>query len=468
MERIAARQSTRLLKALQPRRTRPHGFTITQPRSFSTTLSREADFTHAIIGGGAVGLAIARHLTQHHPNTSTLLLERHGMVGSETSSRNSEVIHAGLYYGHGTLKTDLCLSGKRQLYDLCAKHGIPHRNTKKWIIAQDEAQMSELEKVHKFAGEVGYENVPTRWLSRREIEEREPDVCARAGVLESESTGIVDSHNYMQFLEADFLDRGGMEVLHTSVRRVEKLSTGGYRIFTRTQDPLMASSFGGATPEENESEDSIDVDVLINSAGLDAINLSNSILPAHRHIKPHFAKGTYFSYASSHPKPKTLLYPAPVPGHGGLGTHLTLDMSGRIRFGPDVEWIEDPSAPDALVPSSSRLEEAIEFIATYLPSVDKSAIDLDYCGIRPKLGKTSGTAGPTFADFYIKEEKDEGFPGFINLLGIESPGLTSSLAIAEYVDSILYGSGAVQGRNEDVDEAKRRGREGQHNHEFNH
>jgi len=464
MERTASKQSTWLLhRAI-------HGARLLHPRPkqrhFSSTPQQNTDFTHAVIGGGAVGLAIARHLTHHKPNTSTLLIERHGMVGSETSSRNSEVIHAGLYYGHGTLKTDLCLRGKRMLYELCARHGIPHRNTKKWIIAQDAQQMRELEKVHAFAGEVGHDRIPTRFLSQREIREREPDVRADAGVLESESTGIIDSHNYMQFLEAAFLDAGGTEALHTSVTRVEKLATGGYRLFTRTADPLSSSSFGTTAPPE-ESEDSVDVDVLINSAGLAAIPLSNAILPAHRHITPHYAKGTYFSYAASHPKPSTLLYPAPVPGHGGLGTHLTLDMAGRIRFGPDVEWIADPTTPDALAPSPARLAEAVQFIRTYLPRVDASAINLDYCGIRPKLGRTSGTAGPTFADFYIKEEGAEGFDAFVNLLGIESPGLTSSLAIAEYVvESLLYGSG--EGRNEDVQEAMRRGREGQRNHEFHH
>lgn len=465
MERAVAKQSTRLFRAL-----RSSHLLHPKPKHFSTTPHQNTDFTHAIIGGGAVGLAIARHLTYHHPSTTTLLIERHGMVGSETSSRNSEVIHAGLYYGHGTLKTDLCLSGKRMLYDLCAKHDIPHRNTKKWIIAQDEQQMRELEKVHAFAEEVGYDRIPIRFLSKREIQEREPDVRAEAGVLESESTGIIDSHTFMQFLEAAFLDSGGTEALHTSVTRIVKLPAGGYRIFTRSADPLSTSSFGAAAAPE--SEDSIDVDILINSAGLASIPLSNSLLPPHRHIKPHYAKGTYFSYASPHPKPHTLLYPAPVPGHGGLGTHLTLDMSGRIRFGPDVEWIDDPNAPTALSPSPARLHEAIAFIATYLPHIDKAAIALDYCGIRPKLGKTSGTAGPTFADFYIREESDEGFDGFVNLLGIESPGLTSSLAIAEYVGGLLYGSQSQsakgKGRNEDVEEAKRRGREGQWDHEFHH
>lgn len=142
-----------------------------------------------------------------------------------------------------------------------------------------------------------------------------------------------------------------------------------------------------------------------------------------------------FSYSSSHPKPKTLLYPAPVPGHGGLGTHLTIDMAGQVRFGPDVEWVDDPTD---LTPNPSRLAEAFEMIQTYLPGIDKDAIGLDYCGIRPKLGKFSNTAGSNFADFYIKDEK--GFPGFVNLLGIESPGLTSSLAIGELVEDMLYGT----------------------------
>lgn len=423
-----------------------------QKHPFSTSTKAEAEFTHCVVGGGAIGLAIARQLTLSRADTSTVLIERHGAVGTETSSRNSEVIHAGLYYGHGTLKTDLCLAGKLKIYNLCRERRIPHRNTRKWIIAQDEQQMGELQKVHDFAKSIG---VPTKFLSRGEIKQREPDVRAEAGVLESESTGIVDSHSFMQFLEGDFVENGGTQVLHTSVTRVERLSNGTYRIYMKSADSVG-------------EEDSIDVETFINCAGLAAIALSNSILPANRYIKPHFAKGTYFSYASSYPKPKTLLYPAPVPGLGGLGTHLTIDMTGRVRFGPDVEWINSPDAPDALKPNPDRLQEALDMIATYLPSIDKSAVDLDYCGIRPKLGRTSGTAGKTFADFYIKEEKDDGFPGFVNLLGIESPGLTSSLAIADYVESILYGSQTGQGRNQDIDEAKTRAREGQTNFDFHH
>jgi len=318
---------TLLSSSLRP--SRLHHTPVFTTRTLSTTPSRQTDFTHAVIGGGAVGLAIARHLTLSHPNTSTLLIERHGMIGSETSSRNSEVIHAGLYYGHGTLKTDLCLAGKEALYALCQKHGIPHRNTKKWIIAQDAQQMGELEKVHKFAGEVGHDRIPTRFLSRRETEEREPDVRAEAGVLESESTGIVDSHAFMQFLEGDFLDHGGTEVLHTNVTKIEKTASGSYKIYTKPNDPSQTSSSSTASSEPEEDQDPIEVETVINSAGLAAIPLSNALLPPHRRITPHYAKGTYFSYSSPYPKPRTLLYPAPVPGHGGLGTHLTIDMSGR-------------------------------------------------------------------------------------------------------------------------------------------
>lgn len=302
------------------------------------------------------------------------------------------------------------------MYDLCAQQGIPHRNTKKWIVAQDEQQMSEIEKVHNFARSI---NVPTRFLPRDEIKEREPDVRAEAGVLESGSTGIVDSHAFMAYLEGDFQERGGETAFNTAVARIEAVGNGarGYRIYTE------------------DSEEPIEVETLINSAGLFAMAINNMILPQERHKKPFYAKGSYFSYSASHPKPNTLLYPAPVPGHGGLGTHLTLDMAGRVRFGPDVEWVDDPTD---LSVNDSKLEEAIAMIQDYLPGIDRGAINLDYCGIRPKLGKTSGTAGPNFADFYVKQE--EGFPGFINLLGIESPGLTSSLAIGEMVDTMLYGS----------------------------
>ncbi|KAL5046281.1 hypothetical protein BDW71DRAFT_197731 [Aspergillus fruticulosus] len=391
-------------------------------RQFSTTSASAADVTHAIIGGGVVGLAVARQLASR-PNTSTILLERHDAPGTETSSRNSEVIHAGLYYGKDTQKTSLCIRGKQLLYSLCTKQGIPHRNTKKWIVAQNEEQWDVTLKVHELAKQLG---VPTRLLSQAEAREREPEVRGRAGILESTSTGIVDSHALMTYLQGDFEDKGGDCAFLTEVTAIEALHAGrgGYRITAR-------SGLG----KESETT-SIVAETVINSAGNYACNINNMLLPRERHRTPYYAKGTYFSYSASFPTraPSVLVYPATLPGTGGLGTHLTLDMGGQIRFGPDVEWVDDPTD---LKPSPARMEFAIPEIQAYLPNVDPAALMLSYCGIRPKLSKGgSVNTGKGFQDFVIQEE--EGFPGFVNLLGIESPGLTSSLAIGEVVEGILY------------------------------
>ena len=303
------------------------------------------------------------------------------------------------------------------MYALCASESIPHRNTKKWIVAQTPEQWEELVKVHKFASSI---SVPTRFVPLSEAQAREPDVRATVGVLESLSTGIVDSHALMSWLEGKFQSLGGECAFHTSVQGVEALpESGGYRITTSSPD--------GTT-------DSITTETLINSGGLAAVPISNMLLPPSRHLKPYYAKGSYFSYSSSFPKPSTLVYPAPSPGHGGLGTHLTLDMAGRVRFGPDVEWVD---SPDDLSPNPSRLNEALDEIETYLPGIERDKVGLDYCGIRPKLGKLGAVAsGKGFQDFVIREE--EGFDGFVNLLGIESPGLTSCLAIGEMVEGMLY------------------------------
>jgi 2-hydroxyglutarate dehydrogenase len=280
--------------------------------------------------------------------------------------------------------------------------------------------MNELQKVYDFSKTIG---VPTHFISPEEAKRREPDVRAEAGVLESPTTGIVDSHSYMQYLQGSFEDLGGTLAFQSQVTRITPLSNGssGFEIWTK---------FAGS-----DEESCITAETLINSAGLFAVPLSNMILSEAEHKTPYYAKGSYFSYSASHPKPKTLVYPAPMPGHGGLGTHLTIDMGGRVRFGPDVEWVDDPN--DYKV-NDSRLKEAMDDIQMYLPGIDRNAIGLDYCGIRPKLGKASAVAsGKGFEDFYIVREKS--VDSFINLLGIESPGLTSSLAIAEEVERLIYG-----------------------------
>ena len=307
------------------------------------------------------------------------------------------------------------------MYDLCKKENIPYRNTKKWVLSQDAQQHEELVKTHDFAKSI---DVPTHFISLSEARAREPDVRAEEAVLESPTTGIVDSHAYMTYLESDFQSKGGDLACHTSIESVEPIDSGnrGWRIGTKS----------ASSSELN----SITAEIFINSAGLAAVPLSNSILPASRHLTPYYAKGSYYSYSAPSPRPKTLIYPAPTSGAAGLGTHLTLDMAGAIRFGPDVEWVDDPCD---LSVNESRLSAALDEIETYLPSIQKEKVHLDYSGIRPKLGKGGAVwrdNGEGFLDFVIR--KEEGFEGFVNLLGIESPGLTSSLAIAEMVDTLLY------------------------------
>ncbi|KAK6579792.1 hypothetical protein PZA11_007500 [Diplocarpon coronariae] len=393
-------------------------------RAFASSARRETDFTHAVIGGGAVGLAIARQLSARG-GTSTLLIERNKAVGTETSSRNSEVIHAGLYYGADSLKTRLCVRGRHLLYALCKKHRIPHSNMGKWIVAQTNDQWEELVKLHRVARSI---DVPTSFISLSEAAKIEPDVRANVGILESPTTGIVDSHAYMRFLLGDFEESGGDLALQSPVVGIEALGEQG-------SDGWAVTTRDKVTGEES----TVTADVLVNSAGLGACEVSNMILPPSRHMTPYYAKGNYFSYAASSPTTRHLIYPAPEPGLGGLGTHLTLDISGRIRFGPDIEWVDDPTD---LAVNDARLPQAIEQIKRFLPGVKEECIQPDYAGIRPKLGKASAVAsGKGFMDFVIRRE--EGYEGFVNLLGIESPGLTASLAIAEEVEGLVYGERVV-------------------------
>ncbi|KAK8106247.1 hypothetical protein PG999_009606 [Apiospora kogelbergensis] len=399
--------------------------TKSRSRLFSSTAAARADFTHVVVGGGVIGLATARHLATTRLDATTLLLERHGQVGTETSSRNSEVIHAGIYYGADSLKTRLCIRGKALLYDYCGRHGVPHRRTGKWVVAQDDAQREILERTHAFCRDVI--GVPTSWVGAAEQAREEPEVRAAAGALDSPTSGIVDSHALMVALQGHFEEAGGETALNSAVVAVAPIGgangAGGWRLTVRD----------AATGEES----TIETETLVNCAGLGAVDVHNLIAPPERRMQLYYAKGNYFSYSGAGaPKVNRLIYPVTMPGAGGLGTHLTLDMAGRLRFGPDVEWVDDPTQLEV---NSSRLPQALDAIREYLPSVDGSALVPDYAGIRPKLGKASAVGqGKGFIDFYIK--KEEGFEGWINLLGMESPGLTSSLAIAEMVGGLLYGS----------------------------
>lgn len=271
--------------------------------------------------------------------------------------------------------------------------------------------------------------MPMSWVPGERVERDGEGVRAVAGALESPTTGIVDSHGLMLCLLGLFEDAGGVLALNSPVEGVRPLRGGkdGWEVDVRD----------GSTGEAS----TITAETLINSAGLGAAAVHNMIIGGgdkgkdpQPQQKLYYAKGNYFSYSASKPAVSRLIYPVPEPGHGGLGTHLTLDLGGRMRFGPDVEWVD---SPDQLAVSASRLDEAVAEIQKYLPGVDASCLEPDYAGIRPKLAP-QGAAG--FHDFVVRME--DGYTGWVNLLGIESPGLTSSLAIAEYVDGLLYGSGS--------------------------
>ncbi|PFH59586.1 hypothetical protein XA68_12130 [Ophiocordyceps unilateralis] len=392
-----------------------------QSLSSSTTTAGGSDFTHVVIGGGVIGLSIGRQLSLR-PNSSTVILERHGSIGRESSSRNSEVLHAGLYYGASSLKAQLCVRGQGLLYDLCARYGVGHKRVGKWLVAQDASQREALQRIYTLAThQLG---LSLRWLSDGEIERSGQGVCAVAGALESPATGIVDSHALMTCLQAAFEYRGGIVALNSSVVGIEPLGRcgeAGWRL--RVRD--------GSSSELT----SITTETLINAAGLGSVAIHNLIVPPSRRLTLHLAKGSYFSYAAPSPRLSRLVYPAPSPDSAGLGTHLTVDLAGQMRFGPDVEWID--SVHDLAV-SSARLPDVVKEVRRYLPSLDPSRLMPDYAGIRPKLSRGPALAGgKDFQDFVIRNE--DGYEGWINLLGIESPGLTSCLAIAERVEHLLYG-----------------------------
>ncbi|KAK9351212.1 putative FAD-dependent oxidoreductase [Lipomyces doorenjongii] len=368
-----------------------------------------ADFSHLIIGAGVVGLSVAARLARGRG--AVLLVDRHSAIGTETSSRNSEVIHAGLYYPPDSLKTKLCIMGKEMLYKACEEVGIPYRNCGKWIVAQTEAEQEYLESLQEKAHQL---EIATEFVPLSRAKDIEPAVTARRAILSSPTTGIISSHSLMTYLLGKFEASGGDLALNTAVSGIEFDSSCG----------LYTVQLDNGDGENGTATMHLKFENVVNSAGLAAPLVSNMLLPRERHVTPYYAKGSYFSYGSSQPRTQRLIYPCPT-GHAGLGTHLTLDLGGRLRFGPNVQWV---SSPDDLVPEGSQLEEVYAEVTRYLPQIDKSSLLPDYSGIRPKI---TGPDHEGFTDFVIR--KEEGFPGFVNLLGIESPGLTSSLAIGEMV-----------------------------------
>jgi len=358
-----------------------------------------------VIGAGVVGLAVARALAQR--GLETVLLESERAIGQGTSSRNSEVIHAGLYYEPGSLKAELCVRGRRLLYEFCAAHGVEHRRSGKLIVATSADQVEVLERLQATGRANEVEGLSLR--SAAEAVALEPALhCVAA--LESASTGIVDSHGLMLALQGDFERAGGMLALESPVLGGECGAEG------------ITLHVGGAEPM------SLTAGIVVNAAGLHAQALARSLQGlAAAHVPPAFmAKGNYYSLAGRSPFSR-LIYPVPEPG--GLGVHLTVDLGGQARFGPDVEWVE---ALDYRV-DPARATGFYASIRRYWPALADGALQPAYSGIRPKL---VGPGSPA-RDFMIQGPDEHGIGGLVNLFGIESPGLTSALAIAERVVTLV-------------------------------
>jgi L-2-hydroxyglutarate oxidase LhgO len=333
----------------------------------------------------------------------TIVLEANSAFGQGISSRNSEVIHAGLYYPQNSLKAQLCVDGRARLYEYCHQRHIPHQKIGKWIVASSQNQLDKLGNIYLQAQANGCSEV--HYLTEQEIKSKEPQLKCLAA-LHSPETGIIDSHSLMMALLADFENEGGQIIFNAPV---EKIVMSGEKI------KILV---GGIEPT------TIETSYLINSAGLQAVPLLSKFegFPVECVPKYCYAKGNYFSLQGKSPFSR-LIYP--IPEVGGLGIHLTLDLNGAAKFGPDVEWIESEN----YVVDPARKILFYEAIKSYWPGIPLERLQSAYSGIRPKLGTTDNL----YQDFLIQTEKDHRIPGLVNLLGIESPGLTSCLSIANYV-----------------------------------
>jgi len=351
-----------------------------------------------VVGAGVVGLAIARALAQS--GREVVILEAENAIGTHTSSRNSEVIHAGIYYPKGSLKARACVAGKERLYEYCVAHGVPHRRSGKLIVATSQEQVGELENIQKKAHANGVTDVV--WMTREQVVALEPEISCVAG-LYSPSTGIIDSHALMLAYLGDAEERGAMLALKTHLLGAQ-VTTDGFVVRSDQMD--------------------VACNILVNSGGLRAPSIARLVegYPAEKAPREFYAKGNYYSLTRRAPFSR-LVYPVPEPG--GLGVHVTLDLAGQARFGPDVEWVD--RIDYAVDPK--RSERFYAAIRKYWPGLPDGALSPGYAGIRPK---TAGPKEPA-PDFEVQGPSVHGVPGLVHLFGIESPGLTASLALSAIV-----------------------------------
>lgn len=360
-----------------------------------------------VVGAGVVGLAVARALALQ--GREVLVLEAAASIGTGISSRNSEVIHAGLYYPAGSLKAGLCVRGKELLYAYCAERGVPHRRCGKLIVATSVNQVDALHRIQQHAIANGV--VDLQWLDREQARALEPALECHAALL-SPSTGIVDSHAFMLSLQGDLENADGMIAFHSKLDSIQKLSEG------------MALTMEDGTR--------LWATTVVNAAGLHAPDIARRCAGLYaRHIpSAYYAKGSYFTLTGAAPFSR-LVYPVPEPA--GLGVHLTLDLGGQAKFGPDVEWVD---RPDDLSVDVARGQGFYAEIRKYWPQLPDGALLPGYAGIRPKI---HGPGQPA-ADFVVQGVAEHGVVGLVNLFGIESPGLTSALAMGELVAMNMQGA----------------------------
>ncbi|MDC8773628.1 NAD(P)/FAD-dependent oxidoreductase [Roseateles albus] len=370
-----------------------------------------------VIGAGVVGLAVARALAQQ--GLETLLLERAERIGSGVSSRSSEVIHAGLYYPPGSLKARLCVQGRALLYDYCESHQVAHRCCGKLVVATDAAQVSALQRLMQTAQRNGVHDL--RWLDAAQASALEPALRCEAA-LASPSTGIIDSHGLMLALLGDFESAGGALGLCSTVTGLRRVGQA-WRLQVQAEGAEMSLQAG----------------IVVNAAGLWAAGLTQAIegLAPAQQAKAYFSKGSYFALAGPAPFSR-LIYP--MPRDDCLGVHLTLDLAGAARFGPDAQWLQGISEPAQLdyALDPRRADAFYADVRSYWPALPDGALQPDYSGVRPKI---HGPDEPA-PDFRIDGPAQHGLPGLVNLLGIESPGLTSCLALAQEVLVRLAGDQA--------------------------
>lgn len=360
-----------------------------------------------VIGAGVIGLAVAREMAV--AGIETVVLEASNAIGQGASSRNSEVVHAGIYYPPGSLKARLCVEGRRKLYAYCDSHGVSYKRCGKLIVATNPAEIPELKRIEERAHSNGVDDLV--WMDAAGATELEPQLACSAALL-SPSTGIVDSHGLMLALQGDAESHGAVVAFESPVEAGAPEGSG------------TALRIGGSQPMPLSSR------IVVNAAGLGAADLAGRFAGlGSRHVPGTWiAKGNYFRLSGRAPFSR-LIYPVPEPG--GLGIHITVDLGGQARFGPDVEHIDEIDF--AVDPARGELFYAA--IRRYWPDLRRGALEPDYAGIRPKLGSRDRPIG----DFMISGPQDHGIPGLVNLFGIESPGLTSSLAIAEHVRSCVTG-----------------------------